>query len=144
MHTVHKFQRRARGQGLVEFALVMPVVLMLLLGVLEVGRVVFTMATLSHAVNEGARLATLPGTPDVDAVKDRVVEHATVVGVAEANITVTVTSVSGAARAYSSRQMGDRIKVSLEHTYQPAVSFIFGAPSLTLRRETEIMAEGKS
>ena len=45
------------GQGLVEIALVLPVFLLILFGILDVGRAVYTNSTLSQAAREGARLA---------------------------------------------------------------------------------------
>lgn len=51
--------RRARsgGQTLVEFALVFPVFMAILFGMLDVGRFVYMGSTLSQAAREGARLA---------------------------------------------------------------------------------------
>jgi hypothetical protein len=46
-----------RGQGLVEFALVLPVFALALFGLLDVGRLVYTNSALSQAAREGARLA---------------------------------------------------------------------------------------
>lgn len=45
------------GQTLVEFALVLPVFLLVVFGLIDVGRLVYTNSTLSQAVREGARLA---------------------------------------------------------------------------------------
>jgi hypothetical protein len=45
------------GQTLVEFALVLPVFLLVVFGLLDVGRLVYTNSTLSQAAREGARLA---------------------------------------------------------------------------------------
>ena len=50
---------RYRGQSLVEFALVLPIALILLLAVFDVGRAVFTYNTLTNAAREGARLAVV-------------------------------------------------------------------------------------
>jgi len=47
------------GQALVEFALVFPVFMLLLFGVIEVGRFVYTDNALSQAAREGARLAAV-------------------------------------------------------------------------------------
>jgi Flp pilus assembly protein TadG len=44
------------GQGLVEFALVLPVFLLAVVGVLDVGRLVYVNSALSQAAREGARL----------------------------------------------------------------------------------------
>ena len=59
-----------RSQALIEFALVSPVLLLLLFGVIDIGRAVFYYDTLNHAAREGARTAIrasgqLPGNSDV-------------------------------------------------------------------------------
>lgn len=46
-----------RGQGLVEFALVFPVFILLLLGLLDLGRAVYAYNTIGDAAREGARVA---------------------------------------------------------------------------------------
>ena len=53
---------------MVEFALFFMLYLTLLLGLLELGRLVWTVATLSYAAREGARYATVHGSgnPDTD------------------------------------------------------------------------------
>jgi len=48
---------REGGQTLVEFALVLPVFLLVVFGLVDVGRLVYTNSTLSQAAREGARLA---------------------------------------------------------------------------------------
>lgn len=50
-----------RGSAAVEFALVLPVYLSLLLGVLEFARLGMAMQVLNNAVREGCRVAALPG-----------------------------------------------------------------------------------
>lgn len=57
LHSLRRFSRSTRGQGLVEFALVMPIVLFLFFGVYEFGRFYFSRLTLQHAVSEAARFA---------------------------------------------------------------------------------------
>jgi TadE-like protein len=46
-----------RGQGLVEFALVFPIFVLLIFGLFDLGRVVYDYATLSNAARAGLRLA---------------------------------------------------------------------------------------
>lgn len=46
---------RAKGQGLVEFALILPVFMMLLLGILEFGMAFDHLISISYAAREGAR-----------------------------------------------------------------------------------------
>ena len=49
--------RRSRGQSLVEFSLVIPIFLLLLIAVFDLGRGVFAYNTLTNAAREGARMA---------------------------------------------------------------------------------------
>jgi Flp pilus assembly protein TadG len=49
--------RRTRGQGLVEFALVFPIFLLVVVALFDLGRAVFAYNTLTNAAREGARLA---------------------------------------------------------------------------------------
>ncbi|MGG2025715.1 TadE/TadG family type IV pilus assembly protein [Gottfriedia sp. S16(2024)] len=48
-----------KGQSLVEFALVVPVLILLLFGILDFGRVYYTYLTLDHAGREAARTASI-------------------------------------------------------------------------------------
>ena len=48
-----------RGATAVEFALVLPVLLMILMGIVDFGRALNAQVTLTQAVREGARLAAL-------------------------------------------------------------------------------------
>jgi TadE-like protein len=62
--------RGERSQALIEFALVSPVLLLLLFGVIDLGRAIFYYDTLQHAATEGARTAVrasnqLPTNADV-------------------------------------------------------------------------------
>lgn len=49
--------RTERSQALIEFALVSPVLLLLLFGVIDIGRAIFYYDTVNHAAREGARVA---------------------------------------------------------------------------------------
>lgn len=52
-------QRRPAGQGLVEFALVIPIFLVLLFGLFDGGRIVYMNSVLSQAAREAARVASV-------------------------------------------------------------------------------------
>lgn len=56
--TLERRQKRA-GQALVEFALVLPIFFLLLTGLVDVGRFVYTDSTLSQAAREGARVGSV-------------------------------------------------------------------------------------
>lgn len=55
-------RRRQRSQALIEFALVSPLLLLLIFGTLDIGRAVFYYDTLNHAAREGARVAVRAST----------------------------------------------------------------------------------
>lgn len=55
--------RRGRGQSLVEFALVLPFFAILLFGIIDLGRYVYTANTLGNAVREGARSGSVSSRP---------------------------------------------------------------------------------
>ena len=48
-------RRRFRGQGLVEFALVLPIFAILLFGIIDFGRYVYTANAINNGTREGAR-----------------------------------------------------------------------------------------
>lgn len=50
-----------KGQTLVEFALVLPVFLVLIFGIVEFGRIVWAYSTLAHSAREGMRYASIHG-----------------------------------------------------------------------------------
>lgn len=56
-----KLRQEQHGQALVEMALVIPLFLLLLFGVIEMGRIGHAYITVSSAVRAGARLATIGG-----------------------------------------------------------------------------------
>lgn len=56
-------RRGQRSQALIEFSLVAPVLLLLLFGVIDLGRAIFYYDTLGHAATEGARAAVRASTP---------------------------------------------------------------------------------
>ena len=68
MGHMRKWSRSTRGQALVEFALILPLLVLILMGIIEFGRLWMTMITLSGAAREGARLAVVTA-PDHDAVE---------------------------------------------------------------------------
>ena len=49
----------ARGQSLVEFALIFPIIILLVVGFVEIGRAVFAYNTIASAARQGARVAAV-------------------------------------------------------------------------------------
>ena len=53
--------RRSRGQALAEFAMVIPLMLLMAIGALDLGRVLWAQDSISNAAREGARHAIVHG-----------------------------------------------------------------------------------
>ena len=51
--------RRSRGQSLVEFSLVFPIIVLLIVGFVEIGRAVFAYNTIANAARQAVRVATV-------------------------------------------------------------------------------------
>ena len=58
--------RASRGQALVEFALILPIFLILLFGIIDFGRYVYTANSLNNAAREGARIGSVGIRPSPD------------------------------------------------------------------------------
>lgn len=72
------------SQTIVEFAIIAPVLLFLIFGVVDFGRVIYTYATINQAVNEGARTAIKASSqlPTDNDVENSVKRHAVDVSLA--------------------------------------------------------------
>lgn len=71
--------RNSRGQAMVEFALVIPIFVLLLVGIFDLGRAVYSYHTLNNAAREGGRHAIVD--QYVDHIRDRAADHAVALGV---------------------------------------------------------------
>jgi Flp pilus assembly protein TadG len=61
---IHSLARRGhRGQSLVEFALVLPIFAIMLFGIIDLGRYVFTANSLNNGAREAARFASVVNRP---------------------------------------------------------------------------------
>jgi Flp pilus assembly protein TadG len=92
--------RSERGAELIEFALVLPLLLFIILGLVDFGFMFQRFEVVTNAAREGARMAVLSGYTDAD-VEARVRSYLTTGGVAAttSNCTVTTTdyTISGGA-----------------------------------------------
>ena len=78
--------RRGRGQSLVEFALVLPVITLVVLGLFDLGRAVFSYNTLAQAARQASRTAIVD--QNSDRVKTAAVAAAPSIGLRASNVTV--------------------------------------------------------
>lgn len=85
----------ATGAAMVEFALILPVLLVLVLGIINFGYLFGQKLSLNQAVREGARMAVVPGTnngANVDSTGEiqTIVRNSTGGLVTKANVAVTL------------------------------------------------------
>lgn len=80
-----------RGVAMVETALVLPIMMMVILGVVEFGRAFMVCQLLTNSAREGGRLAVLQGTSTADVVTEVQTLVNKTVGVDTADVQVEVT-----------------------------------------------------
>lgn len=98
--------KKEDGQAMVELALILPVLLLLLLGIIEFGRIFNTYLTVSHASREGARVAAL-GQSDSQ-IKTVVAKRA--MNLDSEKLTVDITP------EYSVRTRGTAVQVEVDYS----------------------------
>src|SRR5258707_4776899 len=86
--------RKTRGQALVEFALVLPMLLLLLTASIEFGWMMFNYVSLYNGLREGIRYASVGGYTDppqfyqCNAIRDQIISRAILSGVRRTDITI--------------------------------------------------------
>ena len=111
---------RRDGQSLVEFAVVLPVFLLILAGILDFGLGLYSQMTIINASREGARLGVVePG--NVAAVDARV--KAMTTGLDQSQLTVTITCERPSGSSFVSCgspqwQSGDAVVVKVDYDYR--------------------------
>lgn len=130
------FRRNRRGAAAVEFAVILPVFVLLIFGMIEYGRMVMVQQVITNASREGARKAVLDGatTAQVETVVEEYLASGSIGGA-----TVTVTP-----DPPSSAESGDPVTVAVsvpfnEVSWLPSPMYL-GGKTLTattaMRRET--------
>lgn len=100
---------RRRGQALVEFALILPMLLVIIIGLFDFGRAIYVYNTLSNAARTAARVAVVDQDPAaIDAAARRE-------AVAIAPLSVVLAGCSTMDCLYT---------VTVSHPYQPATPLI--------------------
>ena len=138
---------KRRGASIVEFALVMPVALAILIGILESGWMSKNYLAVANAAREGARSAALGKSTSV--VKTRVQNAAEPTNVTAANIALQYSTDNGATYPNTMGDVGTqnnapggalvRVTVSIQHQsltrFFPFLSNRTLAVAVTMRRE---------
>lgn len=130
--------RSERGAELIEFAVVMPILLLIIAGIIDFGMMFRTYEAVTNAAREGARVGVLPGYADTD-VRNRVDLYLAASGLSDPhtttvqNVTVATTAGTFTARA-----------VSLSYTYSFVVLPGFGGSLGTINLNAQSVMRTES
>lgn len=120
--------RDGRGQSLVEFAIVFPVFIVLLAGMIDFGLALFSDVTIINAAREGARLGIVqPG--DTTAIEARVRAMSTGLDGTKLTVTSTCQRPSGGSFVACTTPFwasGDSVKVKVDYDYTMVWPLTFG------------------
>ena len=131
------------GQAMVEFALVLPILLLLIMGIIEFGRLLFIYSAVTTSSREAARYASASGLPsgfstssDVERYEDcagiraAARRSAIAINLADSDILISYDHGPGTT-VYSSTcppsggfTLGDRVNVQVSYTYHPLVPIV--------------------
>jgi Flp pilus assembly protein TadG len=142
------------AQTMVEFALVFPIVLLITYGMIEFGRMVFIIASVTGSAREGARYGAAAGdsgdgTPyyaDCDGIRNAVRSTAFLITIPDSNITINYDVGSGfgssceiladkVANNNDPIDTGDRIKVGVNTQYEPIIGGFLGIKGFPITKE---------
>ncbi len=115
-------QRSRRGQAAVEMALVLPIFLVVLIGIIECSRAMYAYSVVSNAAREGARYGLMHPTwtdssanPDPDNIEARA--RRLTVGLDRSLLTVTTTLPD------ATTNKGDRVRVTVAYSFRMILPF---------------------
>ena len=118
------------GAAAVEFAIIAPIFLAFLYGLLELARVIFTQGVLIYAVQEGSRYAAADSNSTVAAIGNVVTGKFIGISQNPAAVTVTPTVNPDGTRT---------VTVSVQYTFTWLVS-LFGMSSITLQANSSSLS----
>ncbi len=125
------FWPRPYGQELIEIALLIPLLLLIAFGVLDMGRVFHAAITMTNAAREGARYGTLNPT-DGAGIIAATLNEAQSSGVDLTASTVAVSCPTGCTS-------GGSMLVTIEYDFQMIMALALPSTTLTLVRSAEMM-----
>ncbi|MHB8171481.1 MAG: TadE/TadG family type IV pilus assembly protein [Thermincolia bacterium] len=130
---IKSLRKKEKGQSTVEMALVMPILILLLFGIMEFGRIFNAYLIVTTAAREGAR-AGVVGAADA-AIRSAVITTAGTLNTNAMSVYITPTS--------SLRIRGASLTVSIEYpirVYTPVINNITGDP-FVVRSQTTMRVE---
>jgi hypothetical protein len=125
-HILHK---NGQGQSLLEFALILPILILVLVGVFDLGRALFALITINNAAREGARYGTVDTNLKLTAVNEAVNS-----GILIELGDVTVDCPDDGVAWPCNR--GTAVRVTVVHSYVPLLGIII--PTIDISRSVEM------
>jgi Flp pilus assembly protein TadG len=121
-HKETEEHNRSTGQGLVEFALLLPVLVLILIGVFDLGRAFHALITINNAGREAARFGTLHRA-DTDGMRDAAQQEAQNSGIIIVRANIVLTCPDTATVPPCPRD--DPMRVQITYQYNPILAFFF-------------------
>lgn len=132
-----ELRRTETGQAIAEMALVLPILIVLLFGIVEFGRVLNTYMIVTNLSREAARTGAVGGTDS--AITASVQNGAVASGLETSQISVSITPTS-----ISKRVRGSSVEVSVDYPVDiiaPVIGVIIGDPYI-VESQTTMRVEG--
>ncbi len=135
-------QRTERGQNLVEFALTLPVLLVILVAVIDLGRCCYSYIAITNASREGARyLSRHPWPEALPSAVGVVSGYAADSGVTLTASDCLVTGIPATPGSYAPD--GQNIIVTVRYDFPTIIGSMVGMPTLRMQRSTEMVSFGR-
>ncbi len=139
-----KGKKRTKGQGIVEFAIVLPILLLVVFGLIEFGRLLFFYTVVNNASREGARYGIAVGEVgggslryfDCTGIRDAGLSIGRFAGMQSSDIFISYDGGPGTSTKYATCEIlaaygggdtikfGDRIVVYTGITYTPLLTYL--------------------
>ena len=129
------FNFRKNGQELVEFAVMLPLLLIILIGVIDLGRVFHASITIANASRAGARYANSYGFEDNSGITLNTLDISLKAQTEAQNSGITLTSVSASCPGGCTR--GGPVVVTVTHDFLFLFNTFLGS-GITLSHSTEM------
>lgn len=128
--------RSESGASAVELALLLPVLMMILFGIIEFGLALYQQAVLTNASREGARLGIVQAVPAITTgqINARIDTYLTAAGITPGNVTRTIVSTGVTDTPV-------RVTLTLPYTFVTLPGFTGMVPTINLRAWTEMRHE---
>jgi len=128
--------RSEAGASAVEFALLLPVLMMILFGIIEFGLALYQQAVLTNASREGARLGIVQSVPAITTgqINGAIDTYLTGAGISPANVGRTI--VAGGATGTPVQ-----VTLTLPYTFQSLPGLAGVTPTITLTAATVMRHE---